>query len=139
MRNPPVLVSVIGFFGAIAGFAMLFGGIRLLGFDWFGIFGDIPSLESAGFWGWLLIISGVLWLAAAAGLWALQPWAWVFAMVVAGLSLFEAFILFIQYPGSGLGFAASLMPLLIIFYLNSRYVKASFGLSDGQMGPDITE
>lgn len=139
MRNPPVLISVIGFFAAIAGFAMLFMGLRFLGFDWFGIFGDLQPLESAGFWGWLLILAGVLWLAAAAGLWALQPWAWVFAMVVAGLSLFEAVILFFQYPGSGLGFAASLMPLLIIFYLNSRYVKASFGLSDGAAGPDITD
>ena len=136
MRNPPVLISVIGFFAAIAGFAMLFAGLRFLGFDWFGIFGDLPQFESAGFWGWLLILAGVLWLAAAAGLWALQPWAWVFAMVVAGLSLFEAFILFIQYPGSGLGFAASLMPLLIIFYLNSRYVKASFGLGDVPPGVD---
>ena len=78
----------------------------------------------------------MLWLAAAAGLWALQPWAWVFAMVVAGLSLFEAFILFFQYPGSGLGLGASLMPLLIIFYLNSRYVKASFGLGDLPAGVD---
>jgi hypothetical protein len=137
MRNPPVLISVIGFFAAIAGFAMLFAGLRFLGFDWFGIFGDLPQFESAGFWGWLLILAGVLWLAAAAGLWALQPWAWVFAMVVAGLSLFEAFILLFQYPGSGLGLAASLMPLLIIFYLNSRYVKASFGLSDGVPGPDL--
>ena len=137
MRNPPVLISVIGFFGAIAGFSMLFMGLRFLGFDWFGIFGDLPSLESAGFWGWLLIIAGVMWLAAAAGLWALQPWAWVFSMVVAGLSLFEAVILFFQYPGSGLGFAASLMPLLIIVYLNSRAVKASFGLADGPPGPDL--
>jgi hypothetical protein len=137
MRNPPVLISVIGFFGAIAGFAMLFAGLRFLGFDWFGIFGDLPRFEQAGIWGWLLIISGVLWLAAAAGLWALQPWAWVFAMVVAGLSLFEAFILFIQYPGSGLGFAASLMPLLIIVYLNSRAVKAAFGLSEGPAATDL--
>jgi hypothetical protein len=137
MRNPPVLISVIGFFGALAGFAMLFAGLRFLGFDWFGIFGDLPRFESAGLWGWLLIISGVLWLAAAAGLWALQPWAWVFAMVVAGLSLFEAFILFIQYPGSGLGFGAALMPLVIILYLNSRAVKAAFGLSEGPAGPDI--
>ena len=137
MRNPPVLVSVIGFFGAIAGFALLFLGLRMLGFDWFGIFGDLPRFESVGFWGWLLIIAGVLWLAAAAGLWALQPWAWVFAMVVAGLSLFEAFILFIQFPGSGLGFAAALMPLIIILYLNSRAVKASFGLLEGAPDPDM--
>jgi cytochrome c oxidase subunit IV len=137
MRNPPVLISVIGFFAAIAGFAFLFAGLRFLGFDWFGIFGDLPQFEQAGFWGWLLILAGVLWLAAAAGLWALQPWAWVFAMVVAGLSLLEAFILFIQYPGSGLGFAASLMPLLIIVYLNSRAVKASFGLYEGTTAPDL--
>ena len=137
MRNPPVLISVIGFFAAIAGFAMLFLGLRFLGFDWFGIFGDLPRFEGAGFWGWLLILAGVLWLAAAAGLWALQPWAWVFAMVVAGLSLFEAFILFIQFPGTGLGFAASLMPLIIILYLNSRAVKASFGLLEGATDPDM--
>ena len=36
MRNPPILVSVIGFFGAIAGFYWLYLGLRLLGFDWFG-------------------------------------------------------------------------------------------------------
>ena len=137
MRNPPVLISVIGFFGAIAGFGLLFAGLRMLGFDWFGLLGDVQRFEGVGFWGWLLILSGVLWLAAAAGLWALQPWAWVFAMVIAGLSLFEAFVLFLEFPGSGLGFMAALMPVVIILYLNSRDVKAAFGLNDGPAGPDI--
>ena len=130
MRNPPVLISVVGFFAALAGFAMLFTGLRLLGFDWFGLLGDVPKFEQSGLWGWLAIIAGVAWLAAALGLWALQPWAWVFAMVVAGFSLFEAFLWFLEYPGSGLGFSQALLPLIMLFYLNSRSVKAAFGMTD---------
>jgi hypothetical protein len=52
MRNPPILISVIGFFALLAGFGYLFVGLRALGFDWFGLFGDLPSLESVGLWGW---------------------------------------------------------------------------------------
>ncbi len=130
MRNPPILISVIGFFGAMAGFAWLFLGLRLIGFDWFGIFGDLPQLERVGIWGWLAILAGVLWLAAALGLWALQPWSWAFAMVIAGISLFEATILFFQFPGSGIAFAAGLLPLVMILYLNSREVKRAFGMTE---------
>jgi hypothetical protein len=130
MRNPPVLISVVGFFAALAGFAMLFTGLRLLGFDWFGLLGDVPKFEQSGLWGWLAIIAGVAWLAAALGLWALQPWAWVFAMVVAGFSLFEAVLWFLEYPGSGLGFSQALLPLIMLFYLNSSSVKEAFGLRE---------
>ena len=45
MKNPPILISVIGFFAAIAGFAWLFLGVRLLGFDWFGLLGDLQAFE----------------------------------------------------------------------------------------------
>jgi len=130
VRNPPILISVIGFFGAIAGFAWLFFGLRLLGFDWFGAFGDLPQFEHVGLWGWLAIAAGILWLAAAFGLWALQPWAWGFAMGVAGISLFEAALLMFSYFGTGIGFAAGLLPLVMILYLNSREVKRAFGLME---------
>lgn len=126
MKNPPILVSVIGFFGALAGFAWLFIGLRILGFDWFGLLGDLPRFEQSGLWGWLAIGAGILWIAAAIGLWSLQPWAWAFAMVVAGISLFEAFLWFLEYPGTGVGFASGLLPLVIILYLNSRSVKKAF-------------
>ena len=48
MRNPPVLISVIGFFAALAGFSWLFLGFRLLGFDWFGLLG--ASSVRQGLW-----------------------------------------------------------------------------------------
>ena len=89
----------------IAGFYWLYLGLRLLGFDWFGVLGDLPAFEQTGLWGWLAILAGVGWIAAALGLWALQPWAWTFAVIMAGIWLFEAFLWFLEYPGAGVGLA----------------------------------
>ncbi|MFL5725558.1 MAG: hypothetical protein ACJ76W_12515 [Chloroflexota bacterium] len=126
MRNPPILVSVLGFFAALAGFSFLFFGLRLLGFDWFGIFGDLPQLNSVGIWGWLAVLAGIAWLFAAFGLWAMQNWARVFTLIMAGFALFEATLAFFQFPGSGIGFAMAIMPALIVWYLNSAEVKLAF-------------
>jgi hypothetical protein len=130
MKNPPILISVLGFFAALAGFAWLILGLRILGFDWFGIFGDLPQYDHVGLWGWLVIILGIAWLATALGLWALQPWAWLVAMIVAGFALFEAFLWFVQYPGSGVGFGMAILPLILILYLNGATVKAAFSISE---------
>src|SRR3954454_16470219 len=73
MSNPPILISVLGFFGALAGFYWLYLGLRLLGFDWFGIFGDVPKFEQTGLWGWLAIAGGIAEVAGAGALWALRP------------------------------------------------------------------
>jgi hypothetical protein len=127
MKNPPILISILGFFAALAGFGLLFWGFRVLGFDWFGAFGDLPQVEHVGIWGWLAVGLGVIWLLAAFGLWATQSWARIFAIVVAGVSLFEAVLAFFQFPGSGYGLAMSLMPILILWYLNTAEVKAAFG------------
>ncbi len=130
MKNPPILISVLGFFAIVAGFAWLALGLRILGFDWFGALGDLPAFEQSGLWGWLAIGAGVLWFAAGVGLWSLRPWAWMFAMVVAGLALFEAFLWMLEYPGSGLGLGMAILPFIIILYLLTADVKQAFGLSE---------
>ena len=66
MRNPPILISVIGFFAALAGFGYLFFGLRVIGFDWFGIFGDLPQYDSVGLWGWLAVFVGIVWILVGA-------------------------------------------------------------------------
>jgi hypothetical protein len=128
MKNPPILVSVLGFFVAIAGVSWLILGIRLLGFDWFGMLGDVPAVESAGLWGWLTIGAGILWILVAVGLWALQPWAWMTGMVVAGIGLFEAVLWMFKASGTGIGLGMAIMPIVILWYLNTRGVKEAFGL-----------
>jgi hypothetical protein len=127
MRNPPIFVSILGFFATIAGFYWLVVGFRILGFDWFGLLGDLPAFEQSGLWGWLALAAGVAWLMAAFGLWALQPWAWTFTVIIAGFALFEAFLWFIEYPGSGIAFSAAIMPVLVLWYMNTKEVKAEFG------------
>ncbi len=130
MRNPPILISVLGFFAMLAGFGYFFFGLRVLGFDWFGLLGDLPRYESAGLWGWLAIGVGITWILAAIGLWALQPWARLFAVIIAGFSLFEAVLAFFSSPGSGVGFAMAIMPALILWYLTTAEVKDAFGEAD---------
>ena len=130
MKNPPILISVIGFFALLAGIGYLFFGLRVLGFDWFGVLGDLPEYESVGLWGWLALFAAIAWMLVAFGLWALQPWARLAAMIVAGFSLFEAVLAFFQFPGSGIGFAMALLPVFILLYLNSSEVKEAFGEAD---------
>ena len=135
MRNPPILVSVIGFFALLAGFGYLFFGLRVLGFDWFGLFGDIEEYESIGLWGWFAILAAVAWIMVAFGLWALQPWARTAAMIVAAFSLFEAALAFIQFPGSGLGFGMALMQAVILWYFSSDEIKEAFGETETPAAP----
>jgi predicted flap endonuclease-1-like 5' DNA nuclease len=130
MKNPPILIAVLGFFAALAGFGNLFFGLRVLGFDWFGVLGDIPAFDGVGLWGWLAVVTGLIWILVALGLWGLQPWARVFALIVTGFALFEAVLAFFQLPGTGVGFAMAIMPGLLFWYLNTREVKAAFGVGE---------
>ena len=130
VKNPPILISVLGFFAALAGFGFLFYGLRVIGFDWFGVLGDLPAYENSGLWGWLSVATGIVWLLAAGGLWSLQPWARTFTMIIAGFALFEAVLAFFQFPGTGIGFAMALMPAFVLWYLSSEGVAAAFGAND---------
>jgi predicted flap endonuclease-1-like 5' DNA nuclease len=130
LKNPPVFISLLGFFALLAGFAYVFVGLRVIGFDWFGALGDLPAFEHVGLWGWLAVATGAIWILVALGLWTLQPWARLFALFMAGFALLEAVIAMFQFTGSGIGFAMALMPALIIWYLSTADVKAVFAEGD---------
>jgi hypothetical protein len=132
MRNPPILISVLGFFAIAAGFVWIIGGLRGLGIEFGTFFGDLPAYDNVGIWGTVALIVGVLWVAAGIALWALQPWAWLFAAILSVVGLVNAFFLMIAYAGSGAGLVQALMPALILWYLNSAEVKEAFGLGGGE-------
>jgi hypothetical protein len=127
MRNPPILISVLGFFAIMAGFVWIVVGLRGLGVEVGSIFGDLPAYDNVGIWGIVSLGVGIAWILAGLGLWALQPWAWMFAAIVAVFALVNAFFLMVAYAGSGAGLAQALMPALILWYLNTDEVKAAFG------------
>ena len=127
MRNPPILISVLGFFGALAGFYWLYLGLRLLGFDWFGILGDVPSSSRRDCGAGLrsLAVSRdrgrrCAVVSPAVGLAVRDDHGR--ACAVRGVPVVP------RPPGIGVGFGAAVMPLVIIWYLNTREVKAAFGL-----------
>ncbi len=128
MRGPPILISVLGFFAVMAGFVWIVGGLRALGIEFGDVLGDLPAYDNVGWWGIFALIVGIGWVLAGLGLWALQPWAWMFAAIVAVIALVNAFFLMVAYAGSGAGLVQALMPALILWYLNTAEVKAAFGV-----------
>src|SRR4051794_37449940 len=128
VRNPPILIAVLGFFGALAGFYWIYLGLRLLGFDWFGLLGDLQPFEAAGLWGWLALLGGIGWIAAALALWAQQPWGWMFANIMAGLRLFEGVPWVPQDPRTGVGISAAGQPIIIPPHLPTGGGQPALGL-----------
>jgi hypothetical protein len=130
MKNPPILISVIGFFALMAAFFYIFAGLRLIGFDWFGAFKDSQLTQGYWFWGVMWIVVGAIYVAAALALWALQPWAWLFAVLMSIFGLVSAFFVMIDV-GFGPALGAAILPGIILWYLNSTEVKAAFGVGEG--------
>jgi hypothetical protein len=125
MLRPPVGVALLGFVALMAGFAYTIMGFRYTGWVVFG-----PGQIGSGLllWGLLTLLVGILFFAAAFSLWATQPWGWLFAHYLAIFGLLEAFIVAISNNSFTDGLAVAIFPLVVIWYLNDKEVKAAFGM-----------
>jgi len=123
--RPPVGVAILGFFALIAGVGYIVVGLRLAGWVVFG-----PGSVGSGtlLWGILTLAAGIAFAAAALALWSVQPWAWMFAVIMAGLGVIDAFFLWLATGDFAYGFMASLLPLLVLWYLNQKDIKGVFGI-----------
>jgi len=52
------------------------------------------------------------------------------ALIVAGFSLFEAALAFFQFPGTGIALGMAILPLVLLWYLNTAEVKEAFGVAE---------
>ncbi len=93
-------------------------------------FGPIPTGTGTWFWGWVIVISGVIFVAAAFALWALQPWAWLLAFIMAVFGLIEGIFALLGTGSLQYALATTFFPLLILWYLHRDPVKKAFGLTD---------
>ena len=125
MLRPPVGVALLGFVALMAGFAYSVMGLRYAGYVVFGR-GDIG--DGLLLWGLLTLLVGILFFAAAFALWATQPWGWLFTHYLAIFGLLEAFFVMIANNSLTDGIAVAIFPLVVIWYLNDRDVKAAFGM-----------
>jgi hypothetical protein len=127
MKNPPILIAVLGFFGLMTSFFYIFAGLRLIGFDWFGVFKDVQAVNGLWFWGLMWVIVGVAFAAASLALWSLQAWGWLFAVLLSVFSLITAFFVMFD-AGLGPALGAAILPGLILWYLYTDDVRAAFGI-----------
>jgi hypothetical protein len=128
VKNPPILISILGFFGLMAGLYYIYAGLRIWGFNFFGVFANADVTGGWGFWGLMWIIVGVIYFAASWALWSLQPWAWLFAVILSVFALISAFFVMFD-AGLGAALGAAIVPGIILWYLNTAEVKAAFAVN----------
>ncbi len=124
--NRPAGITIIGVLSFAAGIIYLLQGIRILGFV---AFGPGQAFTNVSLTGWTTLIIGLFWIAVGGAFLSLQPWAWLFGVIVVGLSLIEAFFGNINGWQFGDMFTAMIVPLVILFYLYSEKVKEAFGIT----------
>jgi hypothetical protein len=132
VKNPPILISVLGFFGLMVGLYYIFAGLRILGFNFFGAFATAPVTTGWGFWGAMWVVVGLIYIAASGALWTLQPWGWLFAVILSVFALISAFFVMFD-AGLGPALGAAVLPGIILWYLNTAEVKSAFD-TDGTAG-----
>lgn len=123
MRRPAGIV-VIAMLMLATGVIYFLQGIRVLGWV---VFEPGGAFTNVALTGWLTLILALIWIAAAVAFLGLRPWAWTFAVIVAAFSMVEAF--FGSLNGWQLGdlFVATIVPILILYYLGTETIKTAFG------------
>jgi len=119
----PAGITIIAVLALAAGIINLLQGVRILGFV---AFGPGQAFSETSITGWLTLILGVVWIVVGAAFWRLDTWAWLFGVVVVGVSLIIAFLGNMSGWQLGDMFTAMIVPLVILFYLNSHRVKEAF-------------
>lgn len=124
--NRPAGITIIGVLSFAAGIIYLLQGIRVLGFV---AFGPGQAFTNMPLTGWTTLVIGLFWIAVGGAFLSLQPWAWLFGVIVVGLSLIEAFFGNINGWQFGDMFTAMIIPLVILAYLYTDKVKEAFGIT----------
>ncbi len=127
MQKTPLGVMILGFIAMLKGAVAVFYGFVFVGLL---AFGPAVTGEGFGFAGALAIVVGLVYIAVAFAAWSLQPWAWLFGMIMALIGIVEAIVVLIASANLAYGVAAALLPLVMLWYLNQERVKVAFGAEE---------
>jgi hypothetical protein len=128
MGGRPLGITVIAVILAASGVFQLLVGAEALGWTNLGLG---AAVEAAGISGWASVVSGVLTILVAGGLFTLAGWAWLLAVVVLGIRIVvDLWAVLIHGMGSAIGPAAlgnAVISAIILWYFMRPGVKAAFG------------
>ena len=123
----PAGITILAVLAFATGAVYLLDGIRILGFV---VFGPAQALSNVSMSGWSLIFVGALWIGLGVGFLTLKGWAWIAGVITVGISLIVAFFSHLNGAQIGELFMATILPLVVLFYLDSAKVKTAFGLDE---------
>jgi hypothetical protein len=121
----PAGVTVIAILALAIGIVDLLQGIRILGYV---VFGPATAFSNVSLTGWLTVLLGIVWIIVGGAFLSLKPWAWMLGVIVVAISLIEAFFGSLNGWQFGDMFMAMIIPVLILFWLQSDKVKGAFGM-----------
>jgi hypothetical protein len=128
MGGRPLGITVIAIILAVSGVFQLLVGSETLGWTSLGLGAVAEAAEVSG---WASVISGVLTIIVAGGLFTLAGWAWLLAVVVLALRIVvDLWAMLTHGISSPLGSAAlvnAVISLVILWYFRGAGVKAAFG------------
>jgi len=125
--NRPFGISFLAVLWAFAGAVYVLEGLQLTTAV---TFGPVEAGTGAWFWGWVIVLTGILFWAAAGAAWSLQVWAWQLGMFLAAWGLFQAFLIVLGVGNWQQALIMTGWPLLLLWYLNREPVKKAFGIAD---------
>ncbi len=126
MMKAPIGVAILGFLALLQGVMAAFYGIVYLGVV---AFGPAVTGEGIALAGSLSLIVGLVWIAVAGAAWSLQPWAWLFGVIMAIFGLISAIILMLASESLVWGLASALLPIIVLWYLNQPHIRDAFGIA----------
>jgi len=128
MGGRPLGITIIAIVLTVSGIIQLIAGTEAQGLTKFGLAG---TTESSDLNGWSAVISGVLTLLVAFGLFTLSGWAWTLTVIVMVIRIVADVIMIIgQGAGSTLGIAGItdiVISGLILAYFTRSNVRTAFG------------
>lgn len=125
----PLGVLILAVLAVMAGVLYLIAGIQLMGIVTFG-----PVESGNGVWisGLLTFIVGVIWIGAGVALYGLQPWALMFAQIMAVFSLMSAVFSMFAMTEWRWGLGQAILAGILLWYLAREETVAAFTGSDGR-------
>jgi hypothetical protein len=126
--NRPLGTTILAGLGFVQGLLTLFLGLTAFGFSYFYSFTDLQN--GGAFYFYLsiaLLPLGLFTLFLSYGLWTVQPWAWMWMVIVQGIGLFVELIrLLMSGAPTYAGATFSALGTCMIIYLLTPHVRAAY-------------
>ena len=93
-------------------------------------FGPLEVGSGAWIWGWLVVLTGMGFLAGGIAAWRLMPFGWMLGQILAIVGIVEAIFALLGTGSLNYALATGAFPLILLWYMNRDSTKRAFGMEN---------